>query len=255
MPTEDLFIICIKQDSTQGFCVNHDHDHDAFSYYYHDFYGKKNQFSTILCKNIEDIQTTVNTTKFPKIDNDYSCIDLLDYYWDTLIHEEITTEPIIVLYFMKGTGVSGNGFSTRLNVLDARFEDGLFINPTTYIETYGSDGEKLRYKYKEDNQKSPITGFTSVFKIFEQKNKDKIQTDIQRHYYLNGEYVENNNRTQIKETISWKINDSENQNVQVIQNNTYVFFKNEMGIEKLYKNGELYTGEYNSQNYTKGVID
>ena len=255
MPTEDLFIICIKQDSTQGFCVNHDHDHDAFSYYYHDFYGKKNQFSTILCKNIEDIQTTVNTTKFPKIDNDYSCIDLLDYYWDTLIHEEITTEPIIVLYFMKGTGVSGNGFSTRLNVLDARFEDGLFINPTTYIETYGSDGEKLRYKYKEDNQKSPITGFTSVFKIFEQKNKDKIQTDIQRHYYLNGEYVENNNRTQIKETISWKINDSENQNVQVIQNNTYVFFKNEMGIEKLYKNGELYTGEYNSQNYTKGVLD
>jgi len=76
-------------------------------------------------------------------------------------------------------------------------------------------------------------------------------------YYVKGVHVPKNSVNEIVEPTTWtiKTNNDSSDEITIKQTNTYAFADIDSdGKIKLFKNGDLYTGQYDQKNYKYGEL-
>ena len=169
-------------------------------------------------------------------------------------------------FFSSKTFIQGRGISGRIDDnVDIVMQDGLYVNPVDFLQLY-NDKNHVRYSYEDDTSK--VTGFISakIENIFDPSTaystllNPKIFKSLEKMksgYYVKGVHVPKNSVNEIVEPTTWtiKTNNDSSDEITIKQTNTYAFADIDSdGKIKLFKNGDLYTGQYDQKNYKYGEL-
>ena len=236
-------------------CMEPQVEMSNYNIYYHDFYGRKNEFSIKLCKNIEDTNMDgyANYHQFANIDED-ACYDLNVFFNEYRFDDFFTGNVIFTRSFIKGKGMSG----LVSQDVDTHSQDGQFINPADYLEF----SEKVHIYYR--GEKSLLTGsitkeLPKVLNFVQNPLENPVIAKFEKlkgiksGYYVKGVHVDETQVTYRFDPINWELKNNKSSNyINIKQKNIYAFVTNEA---KLYKNGELYTGEFTKDGETKQYLN